>query len=242
MVVWDSIGGIALVEYFPASNLSDAHYLVQDHLSSNHTLTDDTGPKATSLLEGQRMISIDMKSRRLGTHKEWSVHMKISRGILFQFSASFLLPLLATAATEKHGMNEFVKPECDFEKFVELDSTDRSVLIASCPPEDQVILFLAWSIYTVPSNLGYAGEIAKTGEPLIPILISLLEKNDHLEDDINKPKVLIVMEVMNRKGYYEIAKNPALMSRIESAISKVHDESTKDWLHEIFSEIQDCIN
>jgi RHS repeat-associated protein len=38
-----TIGGVALVEYFPASGASDIRYLVKDHLGSIHTLTDDSG-------------------------------------------------------------------------------------------------------------------------------------------------------------------------------------------------------
>ncbi len=38
-----SIGGVALVDYFPATQAQDIRYLIKDHLGSIHTLTDDSG-------------------------------------------------------------------------------------------------------------------------------------------------------------------------------------------------------
>lgn len=162
--------------------------------------------------------------------------MPIGRLKLFLLSISILLPLLAIAATESLRAKTFVRQGCNFEDFVELSSYDQRDLITACSPKDQVKLFLTWSNYTLPRNWDYAGEIAKTGDPLLPIFISILEKDESISD-MDMVGILTVIGIMRKNRYSEVVDDSVLLPMIKDKISKVCDEYMKAWLNEMFIEI-----
>ncbi len=164
--------------------------------------------------------------------------MKTRVNSLLSGAVIFLGLLTACLGKEGTKPNDILQMNCQPEQFVQLDLTTRDAVIATCSPEQQVELYLAWSKSTLPNNFDYERTIAKTGEPLIPALLSVLERPNDISNDMDKIEVLLVMEQMDHRGYYEISKNSVLMSRIENAIIKISDEFTKDWAFEIYSKIE----
>jgi hypothetical protein len=147
--------------------------------------------------------------------------MPIGQLKLFLLSMSVLLPLLAIAATESPGAKTFVQQGCNFQDFVELSSYDQRGLITACSPEDQVKLFLAWSNYTLPRNWDYASEIAKTGDPLLPVFISTLEKNESISD-MDMVGIFTVIGIMRKNRYSEVVNDSVLMSTIKDKILSIN--------------------
>lgn len=127
---------------------------------------------------------------------------------------------------------------CEFNNFVELDEKARRMVIIQCRPEQQIDLYLAWSSYTIPSNTDYADVIASTGKSLLPALLTRLEKSDHLSDEIKKPELLMVLDIMQRASYYSVAKDKNLMARVDKAVDKIPEESIRSWALDIVSKIK----
>lgn len=181
-----------------------------------------------------------MKRKRIALHEMWLDHMKTEVGSIILCTAMSYLLLAAVAYPASDEMDDITDAMCRYENFILLDQpSDREQVIVRCSPEEQVDLYLRRSKETYIRTFEYEKVIAKTGEPLLPAILSVLEKNDEPRDDIDKPLALSVLETMQRKGYYDVAANTELMERIKLAISVVRDEPTKNWLLEMFSQIQE---
>ncbi len=128
--------------------------------------------------------------------------------------------------------------ECRFDKFSELDEKSRATVIRQCLPKEQISLYLAWSSATLPTNHDYADEIAETGAALLPYLLPKMEEQSHIGDELNKPKLLIVLDIMQQAGYYKVVNDSLLMNRVESAVDAMQDASLKNWALEIVADIK----
>lgn len=143
--------------------------------------------------------------------------------------------LFACAHSEVSG--NMAMKECAFHNFSKLSEEDRRKVISQCDPEQQVDLYLAWSSATIPSNTDYAKDIAKSGDKVLPALLERLERRG-LADEINKPELLIVLDIMQRAGYYPVAEDKKLMARVERAADSMKEAHLKEWALDIVSQIE----
>ena len=120
----------------------------------------------------------------------------------------------------------------DFEKFSELKPEAVRAVIPKCSPDEQVALYLEWNrarFGIIPSISGmYAGDIAKTGKALIPSLLERLENRAQLREEWERIEILDVFSIMQKRGYYAVARDEEVMSRIERAVDLIEDNFVKD--------------
>ena len=151
----------------------------------------------------------------------------------YKMPICLMVILLLTACQNTSNVGQECNIGCEFNDFVKLDDISRRARIVQCEPEQQVELYLAWSFHTLPSNTDYAYAIAQSGKALIPSLLTRLERREHLRDEIYKPELLIVLDIMQRAGYYHVASDFSLMTQIDNAVNQITTDYIKDWALDI---------
>ena len=153
--------------------------------------------------------------------------------------ALFPLLLIITACSSSSIMTSDKKNHiCTSGHFIQLDEQSRKEVLPNCTPEQQIDLYISWARATYPTNTDHVVDLAMTGEDIVPYLINRLEKRNHLSDEIFKPDFMMILETMDRLGYYEVSENKNVMDRIQIAIENMESSYAKSWSKDIFSEMK----
>ena len=164
---------------------------------------------------------------------EWGHSMSISG---FKISCFLVLFLVASCSTKSQNSTAD-NMACDFNGFFNMSDFERVNLIEKCPPEDQVELYLAWSGRTIPDNTEYAEVIARAGEKLLSAILVRLERSDQLSDQIQKPELLLVLEIMQQKKYYDVVSDKKFIGRVGRAAGAIPEKHLREWALEIYTRL-----
>lgn len=114
---------------------------------------------------------------------------------------------------------------CKWENFKTLDYEKKMDVIEDCTPEDQIEIYFQAASRRSRDQDDIKDAIASSGARLIPAIIKRIEdrveRRLHIEE---VPFLLNPLVMMENRGYYHVAGDKELMTRLEKAVASLPDQ------------------
>lgn len=126
---------------------------------------------------------------------------------------------------------------CRWEEFQTLSFKQRQEAMRDCSPSERVELYLKSVWATIPPNSDLAKTLASMGGEVVPAIVARIERSEELADELDKPELLFVLELMQILGSFDVSKDAATMSRLSNAVSSMTERELREWAQETLGTI-----
>jgi hypothetical protein len=92
-----------------------------------------------------------------------------------------------------------------------------------------VDLYIENSYATHPPDVeGLLGEIVAAGAEVVPFVVARIERTGRPEEEQFASALFLVLSGIQKRGYYDVANDSELMSRLEKAVASMSHPVTRD--------------